>query len=54
MAEESNSAGVVETKYYSFAEPPNEIQLESGEKLGPVTIAYETYGKLNKKKIMQF
>ncbi len=41
------SVGIVETKYFTFAEPPNEMLLESGEKLGPVTLAYETYGKLN-------
>ncbi|MBN2411183.1 homoserine O-acetyltransferase [candidate division KSB1 bacterium] len=41
------SVGIVETKYFTFAEPPNEMLLESGEKLGPVTLAYETYGKIN-------
>ena len=41
------SAGIVEKKYFTFANSPNEMVLESGEKLGPVTIAYETYGKLN-------
>jgi len=44
---DANSVGIVETKYYTFAEPPNEMLLESGEKLGPITIAYETYGELN-------
>jgi len=39
--------GVVETNYFHFASPPHEITLESGEKFGPVTVAYETYGKLN-------
>ena len=29
---------------------PNELTLESGEKLGPITLAYETYGKLNAQK----
>ena len=42
--------GVVETKYYNFAQPPDEMTLESGKKLGPITIAYETYGRLNKDK----
>ncbi len=36
-----------ETQYFTFAEPPNELVLESGEKLGPITLAYETYGQLN-------
>ncbi|MCK9364308.1 MAG: homoserine O-acetyltransferase [Syntrophales bacterium] len=41
------SVGPVQTKYFTFAEPPNEMSLELGGKLGPVTIAYETYGDLN-------
>ncbi|MCK5032788.1 MAG: homoserine O-acetyltransferase, partial [Calditrichia bacterium] len=43
----SNSVGLVERQYFSFAESPNEMVLENGERLGPITIAYETYGKLN-------
>ena len=39
--------GFVETKYFTFGNPPDELKLESGEKLGPVTLAYETYGVLN-------
>ena len=39
--------GKVETLYYTFGQPPQELMLESGEKLGPITIAYETYGVLN-------
>lgn len=39
-----------ETKYFTFAESPNELALESGEKLGPITLAYETYGELNNEK----
>ena len=41
------SVGIVKKKYFTFARPPNEITLESGAKLGPVTLAYETYGRLN-------
>ena len=41
------SVGLVEKKSFTFAEPPNEMILESGVKLGPITIAYETCGKLN-------
>lgn len=37
---------VVETKFFTFAEKEKFI-LENGQSLGPVTIAYETYGKLN-------
>ncbi len=41
------SVGIVEKKMFTFADPPNEMQLNSGSKLGPVTLAYETYGNLN-------
>lgn len=44
------SVGIVQKQFYTFASPPREMQLENGEKLGPVTIAYESYGLLNKKK----
>jgi homoserine O-acetyltransferase len=47
---DSISVGVVEKKLYTFAEPPDEMQLESGAKLGPLTLAYETYGRLNSDK----
>lgn len=50
MKIDKRSVGIVETKYAVFAEPPNEMLLECGRKLGPITIAYETYGKLNKNK----
>ncbi len=39
--------GVVETQYFTFAHPPHELLLECGENLGPITLAYETYGRLN-------
>jgi homoserine O-acetyltransferase/O-succinyltransferase len=42
-----HNVGNVETRYYTFANNSDEFVLENGEKLGPVTIAYETYGKLN-------
>ena len=40
----------METKHFTFADPPNELTLESGEKIGPITLAYETYGRLNDEK----
>lgn len=43
----AGSAGIVETRYYTFASPPDELVLQCGEKIGPVTIAYETYGTLD-------
>jgi homoserine O-acetyltransferase len=41
-----DSVGLVETKTFTFAEPPGELELESGQKLGPIIQAYETYGEL--------
>ncbi len=43
----NNSRGLVETRYYTFEEPPGALILESGKRLSPVTLAYETYGALN-------
>jgi len=37
----------VTKKYLTYSKPPNEQHLESGLKLGPITIAYETLGELN-------
>ena len=38
------SAGLVEKKYFTFAEPPHELTLENAARLGPITTAYETWG----------
>jgi homoserine O-acetyltransferase/O-succinyltransferase len=49
MASESgtpNSLGMVRPQFYTFAESQPFV-LESGAALGPVTLAYETYGQLN-------
>ncbi len=44
---QNSSVGIVEKQYYTFAEPPGEMTLESGARLGPITLAYETYGEFN-------
>jgi homoserine O-acetyltransferase len=44
---DGNSIGLIEKQFFAFAEPPHEMSLESGAKLGPITIAYETAGRLN-------
>jgi len=48
--DKTRGLGLVETKHVTFAEPPHKLKLESGESLGPVTLAYETYGTLNEDK----
>ncbi|HAM51495.1 MAG TPA: homoserine O-acetyltransferase [Nitrospiraceae bacterium] len=42
--------GIVETEHFTFGFPPDTLLLESGERLGPITIAYETYGSPNRDK----
>jgi len=43
------SVGIVVKRFHTFAQPPEKLVLECGAELGPVTIAYETYGRLNSK-----
>ena len=43
------SVGLVEEQFFTFAEK-EPMKLASGKTLGPVTLAYETYGTLNSKK----
>jgi len=45
-----NSVGIVETKYFTYAYPPDEFIFRCGKSLGPITLAYETYGSLNDSK----
>ena len=48
--QEGISVGLVEKKFFTFADPPDEMVLENGAIFGPVTLAYETYGELNAEK----
>lgn len=41
-----NSVGIIQAQYFTF----DGLTLENGEKLAPVTIAYEAYGALNREK----
>jgi homoserine O-acetyltransferase len=50
IKDKTENIGLVETEYFTFAQPPNELKLECGQKLGPITLAYETYGQLNSDK----
>jgi len=47
VSNQASSVGSIETQYFEFAHSPDELILENGDKLGPITVAYETYGKLN-------
>lgn len=44
---DEGSVGIVRTEYFTFAEPPGKFVMENGYEIGPVTVAYETYGTLN-------
>ncbi|MHA2000226.1 MAG: homoserine O-acetyltransferase MetX [Promethearchaeota archaeon] len=35
---------------FSFASPPEALELQCGQKLGPINVAYETFGTLNPRK----
>lgn len=48
--DESGTVGIVKPQFYTFAESPHEMNLDCGAKLGPITLAYETYGELNAEK----
>ena len=42
-----DSVGIVKTKKIRVVEQNQPLQLECGKKLGPIDVAYETYGQLN-------
>ena len=37
-------------RLFTFAQSPNELKLDCGTSLGPITLAYETYGELSPEK----
>ncbi len=39
--------GIVQTQTVALCQPPAALQLDCGRTLGPVQVAYETYGRLN-------
>jgi len=45
--EEGRSVGPVETQLMELFAPPNPLSLRSGTSLGPIRVAYQTYGTLS-------
>jgi len=43
----AGSVGIVRTQTVRLFEPPDVLHLECGRTLGPIDVAYETYGRLN-------
>ena len=46
-ATEGASVGRVEKRFFTFAQAPALLAVESGRTIGPVSVAYETFGTLN-------
>lgn len=44
---DERSVGIVQTQFVQLFQPPNELQLAGGGRLGPIQAAYETYGTLS-------
>lgn len=44
---DENSVGIVQTQFATLFVHPHELTLEGGQTLGPITVAYETYGELS-------
>lgn len=38
---------IVTPKTFTFAQPPDEFVFENGQRVGPITVVYETYGTLD-------
>lgn len=47
---DSQSVGMVETQFVDLFAPPDGLPLMEGHQLGPIRVAYETYGVLSEKR----
>lgn len=50
LYQQPDSVGLVTAHTFTFGKPPDEMLLQCGKKIGPITIEYETYGVLAPKK----
>ena len=50
VADAKNAVGIVQTQTIRVVEPDAPLRLKSGKTLGPIDVAYETYGELNEAK----
>ncbi len=46
-ANKENTVGIVRTRAERVVQPDQPLELDCGKKLGPIDVAYETYGRLN-------
>src|SRR3990167_450449 len=46
--DKTNSVGIVQTKTLRVIEADEPLKLTSGKTLGPIDVAYEAYGQLNR------
>jgi len=46
-SDDAQSVGIVQTQFVRLFDPPSMLTLESGFQLGPINVAYETYGELS-------
>ena len=49
-SDDNKSVGIVQTQFVTLFKPPLALTLESGVRLGPINVAYETYGELTGEK----
>ena len=47
IGSEKNSVGIVQTQMMQVVQASDPLQLKCGKTLGPIDVAYETYGQLN-------
>lgn len=47
LVQDVHGVGLVQTQFRTLFSAENPLILESGERLGPITVAYETYGELS-------